>query len=282
MRLAIFAKTFPLKKVNTLFETIRKYGIKQVHYNMVCSGLSSLPHEIPKTIIEEIKAASKRNQVEIIGLSCTFNMAHPDKRISAHGLRSLKVLAAACAGIGTNFLSLCTGTRNTENKWKGHPENKSLAAWTDLLKTMEKAVEIAEEHNIYLGVEPEMGNVVNSPQKALQLLEEIKSSRIKIILDPANLFETAASKNWINIQIEEAIGILQENIMIVHAKDRTLTGVVTSPGKGAVDFNFLLQRLHQINFSGPLVMHGLSAQEVGRSVSFLKPVIEEVYGSTEK
>ena len=102
----------------------------------------------------------------------------------AQGHQRLATLASAAAELDTQLITLCTGTRDPVNQWHDHPDNRSAAAWKDLLASIEIAVGIADEHNIYLGIEPELANVINSAVSARQLLDEIKSPRLKIVLDP--------------------------------------------------------------------------------------------------
>ena len=271
MKLGIFAKTFTTAdNLEALFNRIKGHGIDHVHYNMVCSGLPELPLEISHEVTSNVSRLASDKELDIIGLSATFNMVHPDEEIRKEGLRSLEVLASSCNDLGTNFLSLCTGSKDSQNKWKWHPDNDTAAAWRDLLHTMEKALEIAEEHRVILGVEPEAANVVNNALKVRKLLDELNSDRIKIILDPANLFETANSRQQIRDLIDEAIDLLHEEIVVAHAKDRTLNGQFKAAGQGDVDFEFFVQQLREINFRGPLVMHGLDEHEVKPTVEFLK------------
>ncbi|MGO8506376.1 TIM barrel protein, partial [Rhizobium leguminosarum] len=86
---------------------------------------------------------------------------------------------------------LCTGTRDPIDQWTAPAANDTPEAWRDLLDAMGAALEIAERYDVDLGIEPELANVVNSAEKAYRLIAELKSPRIKIVLEPANLFEVA-------------------------------------------------------------------------------------------
>ena len=59
---------------------------------------------------------------------------------------------------------------------------------------MREALQIADEHRVTLGVEPEVSNVVDSARKARRLLDEMQSPRLKIIMDVANLFHAGYLK----------------------------------------------------------------------------------------
>ena len=269
MKLGVFAKTFyHSQSLDSLFETIIQHHISGVHFNMVCAGLTELPLVVPHEICQKVSTAANRHNIKIVGLSATFNMIHPDPSHREKGLESLNTLAAAAKHLGTDFISLCTGSRHSD-KWTWHPENATADAWKDLLISMERALEIAHKHKIYLGVEPEIGNVIRNPQKAAKLLEEIESSRLRIILDPANLFEKAKNRQEIRDLIKSALDLLHPHIMVAHAKDRNLNGNIKAAGMGDVDFEFFFEMLKQVDFKGWTVLHGLEAADVPKSVNLL-------------
>jgi len=273
IQLGIFARTWDSPNVQTLFKTIKGHGLEHVHFNMSCCGLSSQPLEIPIEITTQIKTAANENRISIIGLSSTFNMIHPDSTVREEGIKSLEVLASCCSSLGTRFISLCSGTCDPIDKWKWHPENASTASWKQLLQILEKAVVIAEKYHVYLGIEPEEANVISNARKARKLLNEIRSDRVKTILDPANLFETAEHTSQINELIDEAVDLLHNDIWMAHAKDRDLMGNIRAPGKGDIDFEFYVSKLKEIDFNGFLVMHGLEGQHVPGAYSYLNAIV---------
>ena len=137
------------------------------------------------------------------------------------------------------MITLCTGTRDAQDQWRAHPDNGTAEAWRDLLAAMESAITTAERWNIDLGIEPELANVVTSAAKAAQLIGELKSERIKIVLDPANLFEQAGLAEQHRL-VSSAVDLLGERIAMAHAKDRAADGSFIAAGKGVVDFRHFL------------------------------------------
>ncbi|CAN5733647.1 sugar phosphate isomerase/epimerase [soil metagenome] len=220
-----------------------------------------MPDEIGPATIDLIHRACRDRGVSIAALSGTFNMIHPDSDEREAGLRRLDVLAAAAASIDIPLISLCTGTRDRENMWRHHPDNSLRAAWNDLTASIHRAIEIAEIHNIRLGIEPEPGNVVSDSMKARKLLDEIGSDRVGIILDPANLLDGADAAQ-IETKLEDAFALVGSRIVSAHAKDRDLGGSIVPAGKGIVPWKDFLTRLSASGFSGPLLLHGLSEQDV--------------------
>ena len=269
MRLGIFAKTFPGSHPAEVFKSTREAGFTEVQYNLACSGLGSMPLDIPGAALGEILLASKVNGVAITAVSGTYNMIHPDLAVRRDGHARLEVIAAACQGMGTNLITLCTGTRDAKDQWKEHPDNNSPEAWADLLESMGTAIGIAEKHGVYLGIEPELANVVNSATKARALIDTLQSDRIRIVLDPANLFEVASLESQRNT-VAYAIDLLADRITMGHAKDRHADGRFATAGTGVLDYPHYLKQLQTVGFNGPLVTHGLSEQEAAGVSVYLR------------
>lgn len=269
VQLGVFSKTYRSGTPSDIFRRIKNDGIELVHYNMSSSGLDALPDRVSEQHCHEVRHSAQESDVKVIGLSATFNMVHPDPSALAEGIRSFEALAAAAPRIGTRYLSLCTGSRHPTDRWAWHPDNALSETWRELLRTLDELLAIAEQYDLVLGIEPEVGNVVRTAPLARRLLDEMQSDRLKIILDPANLFDTATSISAINDLIVEAATLLHEHITVAHAKDRTLDGRVCAAGKGAIDFRFFASQLEEVQFTGPLVLHGLDEKEVPASVAFL-------------
>jgi sugar phosphate isomerase/epimerase len=268
MQAGIFAKTFSASGALGALKATKAAGFETVQFNMACCGLPALPDAISPATIAEIAVASRETGVSIAAISATYNMIHPEPKIRAEGMRRLEVILKAARGMGTSLVTLCTGTRDAEDQWRHHRDNQGVDAWADLLTEMGKAAALAEAHGVELGIEPELANVVHSADSAKRLLNEVRSPRLRIVLDPANLFETASEDARRSI-IAHAAETLAGNIAMAHAKDRDASGGFVAAGTGVIDFPHFLACLRQTGFDGPLVTHGLSEAEATAVSAFL-------------
>ncbi|MEP0520235.1 MAG: sugar phosphate isomerase/epimerase [Hyphomicrobiales bacterium] len=275
MKLGIFAKTFSGDQPNTVLKQCFDAGFPVAQYNMACSGMASMPAVISGSDCTIIRDAALDSNVDLCAISATYNMIHPDLTIRNEGHKKLEVIASAAQKMGIKLLTLCTGTRNAEDQWSKHRDNVSSEAWNDLLSSMEVALQIAEDNKLDLGIEPELANVVDSAVKAKHLLDELQSDRLKIIFDPANLFE----KTSLSIQrdiVSRGIDLLAPDLTMAHAKDRFSDGEFATAGMGILDYTHYLRRLHETGFKGPLVAHGLKANEASKVSVFLTEKLREV------
>lgn len=274
MQLGIFAKTFDGTDPETVLAAVRAAGFDCAQYNMACSGLPAMPDAVAPEQAARVANAAATTGVGLAAVSGTYNMIHPDMVTRLSGHRKLEALAASCAGLPTGLITLCTGTRDPVDQWKEHPDNDTPEAWRDLLEAMEIAIGIADCHNVDLGIEPELANVVNSAQKARRLIDELGSRRLKIVFDPANLFEVASLEDQRRI-VSEGVDLLADRIVMGHAKDRTAEGGFITAGKGILDYPHYLSCLKAVGFNRSLVTHGLKAEEAPDVATFLKAALTD-------
>jgi len=279
VRIGVFAKTFSRSSQEGVFDAVAGHGLRETQFNMSVAGLPSMPDEIDPTLADRVREAAADRNIAVVAVSGTFNMIHPDPKVRWDGLRRLGVLAGACERLGISTVTLCTGTRDPEDMWRRHPDNATPEAWLDLLSTMQEALETAEGHGVTLALEPEIGNVVDSAEKGRRLLDEMRSPRLKVVMDAANLFDAEDPARRLSRSeqiLDEAFELLGDYIVIVHAKDVRASGEVVAAGKGDLDYGLYLKHLSEAGYGGPLVMHGLAEEEVEGSLAFLRGKLAEV------
>jgi len=269
MQIGIFAKTFAGSDPLSVLSSARESGFATTQFNLACAGLPSMPDVVSSEVIASIKAASKQTGVSLAALSGTHNMAHPDKAVRDRGMRQLAVVIEAAAALSIPLVTLCTGSRNAADQWAHHPDNADPSAWADMATEMAKALALAERHGIDLGIEPEQANIVTSANDAIRLIAQMGSKHLRIVLDPANLFEQATKDEAREI-VADAVAASAGHIAMAHAKDRHADGRFATAGEGVVDFSDFICRLKTTGFDGPIVTHGLSAEEAPGVAAFLR------------
>lgn len=268
MRAGIFAKTFAGSDPHAVLSRAAAAGFACVQYNFACSGLPPMPDAVPEEAVQAIDAARTASGVEIAALSATYNMIHPDRAVRESGMAQLRTALKVAAKLSIPLVTLCTGTRDPDDQWRHHPGNAVPEAWRDLITEMEKAAALAETHAVSLGIEPEQANVVRDADGALALMRDVPSPALRIVLDPANLFERATASEARRI-VADSIGKLGGRIAMAHAKDRGAGGKFVTAGRGVVDFADFILRLKRAGFDGPVVTHGLEEHEAAGVGRFL-------------
>ena len=209
-------------------------------------------------------------------VSATFNAIHPDLRRRESDIRRACGIINSCPHIGAPMVSLCSGTRDPGDMWKRHAANDLPDAWADLLATLGRLLPVAEAAGVTLGIEPEHNNVVNSAEKARQLLDELRSPYVRIILDGANLFDGVEQAVQADVLLR-AVDLLGGDIVLAHAKDIPNPARPSyAAGRGMLDWCAYIGVLKQCGYAGPLVLHGLAEDEVPGSIQFLKDRLDAI------
>ena len=271
MRLGIFAKTFERPSFAEIFTAIKSHGLSCVQFNFSCAGLPALPDAIDGALVQSIRGELDRQGLTMAAVSGTCNLIHPDAARRSKDLSRLEGLIRVCPGLGTSIVTLCTGTRDPHDMWREHPDNGSVAAWSDLRASLEQLLPVAEKSGVALGVEPEPANVIDSAVKARKLLDEVRSPSLKIVYDAANLLQPGTLGRQSDI-LAEAGDLLGPEVVLAHAKDldSVETGRHPPAGKGAIDWAVYLSVLRRAGFDGSLILHSLREPEVPSSVAFLQ------------
>lgn len=275
MQPGIFAKTFPRADFADACAAARGHGLECVQFNFSCVGRPTLPGRVEPELVRRIRNALKGEPLSMAAVSGTCNLIHPDEAQRGQDLAKLQDLIACCGELGTTVVTLCTGTRDPVDMWRAHPENHAPEAWRDLLRSLERLLPAANENQVCLGIEPEPANVIDSARKARKLLDELKSPRLKIIFDAANLLsrQTIDRQNAI---LNEAVELLGSDTVVAHAKDLSREGSIVAAGRGALDYGLYLSLLQGAGFDGPLVLHSLREEEVPDAVAFLQARLSQL------
>jgi sugar phosphate isomerase/epimerase len=305
MHLGVFAKTFPRPTLEETLDTIVDHGLWHVQFNMSCAGLPTLPERPDEKLCRWIAQMLRERGMTMAAISGTFNLCDPDESRLKDNLQRLDGLAASCRWLDTRIITLCTGTRDANDMWKWHPENVRRSSWETLVQSMRQAVQIADRNEVTLAFEPEMHNIINSVAKARRLLDEIGSPWLKVVIDPANLIPSGDMSRMSEV-FEEAFDWLGPDIVLAHAKDpindvdvgalmevddRMATGFwtfpthtsthaevssmmlneLTSPPARELFLFYLLyfRWLKRIEFTAPVIMHGLHENRVRKMQEFL-------------
>jgi sugar phosphate isomerase/epimerase len=271
MQIGIFTRTFPRSTLAQVLDAVVAHGLRHVQFGLTCAGLPAMPDELDAATCGAIHQALTSRGITMAALSGTFNMIHPDLAQREQGIRQLGVLIASAHSLGTQVITLCTGTRDPDNMWRPHPDNHLPAAWRDLAASLQTVLPLAEAHDVILGVEPEVSNVVDSAQKARRLLDELGSPHLKIVMDGANLFPAGALPQMHSI-LSRAFELLGDDIVLAHAKDLTHDGEAgnAAAGAGLLDYAHYVALLHAAHYEGPLVLHSLSEAQAPGSIAFLR------------
>jgi sugar phosphate isomerase/epimerase len=275
MQLGIFAFTFIRPAVEEVFDSIKACGLEHTEFNFTAIRMQEVPDQINEALTQRVRMAAAERGITIDSVGGYTNMVHPDPKQRQADMKRLLGLIRAARSLGTGVVALCTGSRDPENMWRRHPANDDPDAWEDLCESLSEAIRVAEDHDVTLTIEPEVNNIVHTAAKARRLLDEIKSPRLKVTFDGANIFHKGELPKMHEL-LTEAIDLLADDIILAHAKDLDHDGDagLLAAGQGELDYNHYLGLLKKAGFAGSILLHGLEEDQVEDSISFVRSFLD--------
>lgn len=187
------------------------------------------------------KRVFAQNELDVAVLGCYLNLAHPDpeklKDIQSRYFGHLRVAALMGAGVvGTE-----TGAPNPEYKMDANTHTRE--ALESFIRGLAPVVERAEHWGVSVAIEPVWKHIVYDADRAVKVLEAIKSPNLRIILDPVNLIYPGNADRKERV-IGDAIDKLGEHVAVVHLKDFIREGDglrSVAAGTGEVDYTQILR-----------------------------------------
>lgn len=278
MKIGICSTDFQPASENELFSRIRSFGFTCSQFSFCSiSGQEEILPKYDEELMKRLNQAAKENGIEISAVNCTFNMVDPDEKRLEENIRRMDGMCASAKALGCRILTLCTGSRSTESMWKYHPDNRKPEYWEMMIRSMRQMIAVAERHGVYLAVETEAANIVQTPDHARRLLDEIASPNLKMVLDCANLFpDGTAKKENVDRYIRWAFESYGKEIILAHGKDIAEAEQTTfAPvGQGIVNYDLFLDLLYQHGYQGPMIEHGIYQEDLMKPcISFLSEKI---------
>lgn len=268
MNIGVCTTDYDRMPMQQLFDLIEQAGYTSIQLSFdsisecgfEATGEIEIPAEVDPAVLEQIRSCAAQHGLQILCVNGTFNMAHPDANVREDGVRRFEGFARAVKALGARYISLCTGTRNREHLWRPHEENQTESAWQDMADSMRKIVDIAEKLDLVLLIETEASNVVDTPEKASVIMQQMGSEHLKIVMDCANLFHVGqAHPSQVGDVIGHAFDVLGQDVCLAHGKDIAEgDGISFCPtGEGIVDFDLFLGLLSKYGYQGDMLLHGI-------------------------
>ena len=123
--LGIFARTFRRDTAAEVARAVQQAGFGLVQLNLNSFGLPTIP---PGEVLAGLDLAGIRGAfadcgVSIWGVSVTYNMIDPDAGRRARATAQARAFIERIGELGARVATLCTGTRDPSDIWRGHPDN---------------------------------------------------------------------------------------------------------------------------------------------------------------
>ena len=277
MHIGIMSGHFRRATLGEALDAILGHGIRHLQFNLGSAHLDGPPGEQEESVYAGIRGEVEQRGMTIAALGGPVNMVHPDPVKRQEGIERMETLIRICGPLGTSAIATCTGSRHPESMWRHHPDNITQDTWQVLRRTLEHLLPVAESHDVALAFEPVVNNVCNNARRSRQLIDEMASPALKVVMDASNLFGKGELPRMTEI-LDEAFDLLGEHISIAHAKDLDHDGDAghLAAGAGKLDYEHYVSLLCALPFEVSVILHGLGEEQVPESVAMLDRCVAAV------
>ncbi|RBW69719.1 sugar phosphate isomerase/epimerase family protein [Bacillus taeanensis] len=278
MSVGVLAHLFGKLPYKELAYKIGSYGFNHVqlalwkalnNYDFSKAGLLS------PGLAEDIAEEFDKHDVSISVLACYLHLFERDEERRRENIERFKELLRYARCFGSHIIAAEVG-KLPNNDFNEHD-------WITLKATIEELVEEAEKWGVYIGLEPANEHLIGTAASLNQMLSEVPSSHLGVVLDPGNLLTTENFYEQDRV-IEEAFGLLGNRIVACHAKDRILGGngqiQTVPPGQGQMNYPLYLKLLEQYKPQARIIMEAAKEHQMVDCKHYIEKICNSVVNSS--
>ena len=275
MKIGVRAHDFGRHHVSDLPQIISNAGFETVQL-AITKAISSITAftEINDDLLFSIRESFETHGVDISVLGCYIEPSLYDKEKRMQNVALFKLGIEHAKKLGVNIVG--TETTNLDIETSTSEREKAYQLLKDSILRMS---ETAEKMDVCIGIEPVAEHVLNTPELAARLFDEVDSNKLRIIFDPVNLVlsNTINRQNEIYRQLFDFFG---SKIAVLHIKDTTFDGknkVWQNIGKGLIDYNFIFSLLRRYTPKIPLLREGVAMDSYQKDIKTMHTLIQRTY-----
>ncbi|MDU5334890.1 sugar phosphate isomerase/epimerase [Enterococcus sp.] len=212
--------------------------------------------------------------IKVSVLGCYVNLASPDSMIRNQAIDHFKRHIA----VASSFQAAVVGTE-TGSVGNGYTtKNYTKEAYQTARQSIAELVACAEKLGVIVGIEAGINHPLYTADLAKQLVQEIQSPNLRIIMDCANLMSVENHQQQKEV-IHQALTNLRDDICSMHLKDFVVENgqiKIVPVGTGWMDYTQILKFL---KYDKPLMFASLEAtaeEHLPNALSYLKELYDRV------
>jgi len=293
VRIGIFTHYLP-GTVEETAKRARSHGFDCVQLNLEFADWRFSATETTRDECHHIREVFHRHGLSIAAIAGYINPVAPNGITRLTNLDRMAGILRLAKDLGSGLVATESGTLNPDDDWAPHPRNDTPAARDMLVDNLQVLLAQAEKHGATLLLEPAVGNVIDTPEKATWLMQAIDSPALGLVADPANFID-GGNIDVATSVLSDMYAKLGSRILLAHAKDfrrvdhqprerhhhpsdPRLYGGVEYPaaGLGNMDYVRYLRWLDGLATSPPLIVEHLDESDIPRAKAFVDHTLTSI------
>lgn len=229
----------------------KETGIKKLQFAMAKTMSDVNFDEIGynSEISEKVKNSLKEYNLHVSVLGCYINPVTKDKDILSVQLERFRNFLYYAKDFGADVIGTETGGGTIE-------EARCEERYRYFINNMQPIIQEAELIGVTVGIEPVYNGTIYSPQKMKQMLDEINSPALGVILDVSNL-TVAQTRNIQKDTINDAFDLFGDKIKAIHLKDFSFNKDEKSfamAGTGELMIELIFDRIKELSKTPEIIL----------------------------
>jgi len=222
-----------------------------------------------QTVAEDIHKKLCECNISVPVLGCYINPIDEDKESLERALKRFEAFIQYASVLDAGVVATETGMAVSPDR-AVYREN-----YRRFIQNLERLLDKAEQFGVNIGIEPTWCGAVCSPQVMYQIIREIGSERIKVILDLSNLL-TPDTMPFQRKILDDSFELFADQIQTVHLKDFTLVDgkkQFAAPCEGMMDIPHLFKHLSYVKEKPAIILDMLKLDGYSAAMERLNRLI---------
>lgn len=275
--LGIFGWIYSGLRLEEMAEAVSKEGFEYVKLRLREPFIVPPGEKLTLSRVREVKKVLDAYGLKAAPVAGYINVVDPDPESRETKLRAFEELIEYCQELGTAYIATETGSRHPTAAWSDHENNRTEAAWHDMLTSLERLRGRCKHNGVTLLLEGYVYHVMGSTESASRVIRELGSDHLGFVLDPFN-YMTSRDLEAQEAAFARIFEAIAPYAYVAHAKDVLYTdkGIETPKvGAGKANWSLFADMLERCKPELPLILEHLKREEAGECRRLVRKAFRE-------
>ena len=209
---------------------------------------------------------------------CLFD---PDGAVRDRVVRTIQRGLEVGSALRAHNVLIRTGSLNPGGSYDPAPENHEPGRLEVLIDTLSRVVDKAEEEGMTVVVETHALTIMGSPEINRQVIDDVGSDRLRVVMDFVNHFQSLAQVYHSTERLNHIFDVMGPISTVAHIKDISVEpGFVIHmneevPGAGELDLVTAVRRWEALHPGGYMLVEHLPEDKIPTAVANVRRIAAE-------
>lgn len=234
---------------------------------------SDLLFEVQTAECNKVKQLYADTGMDLVQVGIGYNecLFDPDAEVRANVIRKIERGIEIGRALEARTSLIRTGSLNPTGSYHPSRKNHEPACYDRLIATLRKVADKAEQEGQTIVIETHVLTIMNSPEVNAQVVKDVGSDRIRIVMDYVNHFQTIHQVYNSAERLQHIFNVMGAICPVGHCKDISVgNGFVVHfseevPGEGELDLGVALRLWHEQHPDDYMLLEHLPSQPATRT-----------------